>query len=141
MGRTSDPSPGQWLSDILRLVPLPHGVSPQTEWNRQVSTFLEGELNETGKFGGALGSVGSYVVLEPCNYASNMAYYNAALQACNYQDWSVDSETQSAIMKTLVTTGYDLAMLHGSMTTLGLVWDVQAEKPLLQCLPNHDLKC
>jgi hypothetical protein len=30
------------------------------------------------------------VIFEPCNYASNVAYYHAATRICDYPDWSVD---------------------------------------------------
>lgn len=99
-----------------------------TKWETGPSGFLEGKLKRRASFGGYSNSVGEfeYVILEPCNYVSNIAAYNAALRACEYQDWNIDSDTQSNIVKSFAAGGQSAALFHGSMNNLGFVWDVAA---------------
>ena len=39
-------------------------------------------------------SIGIY---EPCNYASNLAYYRVVTSICSYQQWSLPAEYQVAM--------------------------------------------
>jgi hypothetical protein len=41
------------------------------------------------KVSGVFGS-DKMLVYEPCNYASNIAFYHAATRICDYPDWTVD---------------------------------------------------
>lgn len=56
-------------------------------------------------------------ILEPCNYASNIAYYHATSKICDYDDkWSID-DTQKLTTKRLfamLTSGS--AFMHDSFT-------------------------
>ena len=36
------------------------------------------------------GTSRAVVIMEPCNYASNIAYYHAAKRACDYPEWKND---------------------------------------------------
>ena len=32
------------------------------------------------------------VIYEPCNYASNIAFYHSATRICDYPNWSIDED-------------------------------------------------
>ena len=34
---------------------------------------------------------GDMAIYEPCNYASNVAYYHTVLEMCQREDWSLDN--------------------------------------------------
>jgi hypothetical protein len=63
------------------------------------------------------------VVFEPCNYASNVAYYHAATRICDYPDWSVDDETVNAHKRSFATLAMGSSMWHGSHTFVGYSFD------------------
>lgn len=62
-------------------------------------------------------------IYEPCNYASNLAYYRVVTSICAYQDWGLDRDYQLAMAQafTALTTGS--AFWHGSHTYLGNIAD------------------
>jgi len=60
---------------------------------------------------------------EPCNYASNIAYYHSATRVCDYPDWSLDDEYQNAIKRGFITLGFGSSMWHGSHTYVGFAFD------------------
>lgn len=65
--------------------------------------------------------------MEPCNYASNIAYYHAALRVCEYpKKWSLDNQTVRAIKRGLINLAPGSAFMHGSHTNLGHAYDITA---------------
>lgn len=63
------------------------------------------------------------VIYEPCNYASNVAYYHSATRVCNYPDWTVDDDLKRAIKQSFITLSMGSAMWHGSHTYVGYSFD------------------
>ena len=49
----------------------------------------------------SLGQFGKVTIFEPCNYASNVAYYHSATAICNFDDWSpnISTETKRAFVR------------------------------------------
>ena len=74
------------------------------------------------KAGGKFGS-DDMQVFEPCNYASNVAYYHSASRICDYPDFSVDVPTQGAFKKSFTTLAMGSAFWHGSHTYDGYSFD------------------
>ena len=62
-------------------------------------------------------------VFEPCNYASNVAYYHAATRICDYPDFSIDATNQNALKKSFATLAMGSAFWHGSHTYDGYSFD------------------
>lgn len=66
------------------------------------------------------------LIYEPCNYASNIAYYHAATKVCEYGDnWSIPEDYQKTLKRLFATQGSQSAFFHGSFTNVGHVYDVQ----------------
>ena len=65
-------------------------------------------------------SIGIY---EPCNYASNVAYYHVVTSICDYQDWSLSSSYQLAMAQSFTALTVGSAFWHGSHTLLGNIAD------------------
>ena len=63
------------------------------------------------------------IIYEPCNYASNIAYYHSALRVCDYPDWSVDNDHQLALKRAFFTHAMGSAFWHGSHTYVGYSFD------------------
>ena len=61
--------------------------------------------------------------MEPCNYASNIAYYHSTTRICDYPDWSLDQNYIKAIKRTFATLGVGSAFWHGSLTRVGNSFD------------------
>lgn len=62
--------------------------------------------------------------MEPCNYASNIAYYHSALRVCDYPQWAGFNRTQVRdIKRGFVTLAAGSAFMHGSHTDLGADYD------------------
>jgi len=62
-------------------------------------------------------------IYEPCNYASNMAYYHVVTSICKYQDWSISKEYQIAMAQAFTSLTVGSAFWHGSHTLLGNIAD------------------
>lgn len=62
-------------------------------------------------------------VFEPCNYASNVAYYHSATRICDYPDFSVDDTNQLALKRSFTTLAMGSAFWHGSHTYDGYSFD------------------
>ena len=75
--------------------------------------------NKTGSFGPE-----KVLVYEPCNYASNIAYYHSALRACDY-NWTIDATHAQAMKRGFATLGAGSAFWHGSHTFVGYSFDNQ----------------
>ena len=63
-------------------------------------------------------------VYEPCNYASNIAFYHAAKRACDYE-WSIDDKMVTAVKRNMATMGAGSSFWHGSHTFVGYSFDNQ----------------
>ena len=62
-------------------------------------------------------------IYEPCNYASNMAYYHVVTSICLYQDWSLPSSYTTAMAQSFTALTVGSAFWHGSHTLLGNIAD------------------
>ena len=65
------------------------------------------------KAGGIFGNE-KMEVFEPCNYASNVAYYHATTRICDYPDFSIDKANQNALKQSFTTLAMGSAFWHGS---------------------------
>jgi hypothetical protein len=63
------------------------------------------------------------IIYEPCNYASNVAYYHSATRVCDYPDWSSEPEMINAHKRAFSTLAMGSAMWHGSHTFVGYSFD------------------
>ena len=63
------------------------------------------------------------IIYEPCNYASNIAYYHAATRICDYPNWSVDDVQINSLKRSFATLAMGSAMWHGSHTYVGYSFD------------------
>ncbi|GMI11245.1 hypothetical protein TrVE_jg2967 [Triparma verrucosa] len=62
------------------------------------------------------------LVVQPCNYNSNVAYYESARSLCNsarYRDFSMPSSTVLLLAASFTSLGTGSAFFHGSGTQLG----------------------
>jgi len=65
------------------------------------------------------------VIYEPCNYASNVAYYRAAVELCERNESNdIGEEYITGLVQTLSTLMPGSALFHGSSTRLGAMLDV-----------------
>ena len=64
------------------------------------------------------------IIYEPCNYASNIAFYHAAIRACNY-NWTIDESKVTAVKRNMATMGAGSSFWHGSHTFVGYSFDNQ----------------
>ena len=62
-------------------------------------------------------------IFEPCNYASNVAYYHVVTSICSYQDWSLPSPYTLAMAQSFTALTVGSAFWHGSHTLLGNIAD------------------
>ena len=67
------------------------------------------------------------IIYEPCNYASNIAYYHATTKICDYgENWSIPVDKQKTLKRLFATLTSGSAFFHGSMTHVGADYDTQA---------------
>ena len=60
------------------------------------------------------------IIYEPCNYASNMAYYHGATEMCyNKNKLSMSRESYVAMIQSFSFLAYGSSLMHGSNTRLG----------------------
>jgi hypothetical protein len=78
--------------------------------------------------------------MEPCNYASNIAYYHSALRICEYDDWNFDIETRRALKRGFVTLAPGSSFMHGSHTDLGTAYDLNAISVIVYAIYNKAIK-
>jgi hypothetical protein len=60
--------------------------------------------------------------VEPCNYASNVAYFHSAVKICNYPDWAentIKAGYVTSLKRTFSMVGSGSAFMHGSQTYVG----------------------
>lgn len=60
---------------------------------------------------------------EPCNYASNVAFYHSVVKLCDYDEWTVSEDMQRNLMRSVATLGFGSSFLHQSYTYLGDIYD------------------
>jgi hypothetical protein len=81
----------------------------------QYVVFKNDTKNSTSEF-----RFGDLVVYEPCNYASNIAYFHSMTRLCDYQYWDQsDEEYLVPIKRMLATMAFSSSVFHASMTYLG----------------------
>ena len=60
------------------------------------------------------------VIYEPCNYASNVAYYHDVTEMCRHQNkLSMSRESYVAIIQSFTFLAFGSSVMHGSNTRLG----------------------
>jgi len=68
---------------------------------------------------------GNIPIWEPCNYASNIAYYHTVIEHCAKQTWSMPPESVNAIIKSYASLGAGSSFMHMSETMVGGISDVR----------------
>lgn len=68
---------------------------------------------------------GQMPIYEPCNYASNIAYYHTATEICAREGWNFPEYQVKAIGMTFAILGQGSAFFHGSETSNGGAADVR----------------
>ena len=103
------------------------GVDGTTQWDPKDRNYqwIESIENKSGYFGGDIYSGNrKYMIVERCNYVSNVAMYHSTIRICEYDDqWSISPELQATVMKSFATLAVSSAFFHGSMSYLGGQWD------------------
>merc|ERR1711935_233161 len=67
---------------------------------------------------------GQMPIWEPCNYASNLAYYHTTTEICSRQQWNLPEDDVKAMAMTFAILAQGSAFLHGSQTKNGDAADV-----------------
>jgi len=62
-------------------------------------------------------------IIEPCNVASNIAYYFMAQGVCEYRYWSLPRDTVISLVEASANLAAGSTFYHGSHTKLGQVMD------------------
>merc|ERR1719348_1866237 len=62
-------------------------------------------------------------IYEPCNYASNLAYYHVVTMICDNTEWSLPREYTTAMAQAFTSLTVGSAFWHGSHTLLGNIAD------------------
>jgi len=62
-------------------------------------------------------------IYEPCNYASNLAYYHVVTMICDHEEWNLSSDYQLAMAQAFTSLTVGSAFWHGSHTLLGNIAD------------------
>ncbi|XP_059083578.1 uncharacterized protein LOC131880876 [Tigriopus californicus] len=68
---------------------------------------------------------GSIPIYEPCNYASNVAYYHTAIEICKRSDWAFSDADVQGMVRNFGILAQGSAFLHGSQTSVGGAADVR----------------
>ena len=66
---------------------------------------------------------GNMPIYEPCNYASNLAYYHTSTEICGKNEWSVPDVHVKAMGMVFAILAQGSAFLHGSQTENGKAAD------------------
>ncbi len=64
-------------------------------------------------------------IYEPCNYASNLAYYHTATEICAKERWSLPTDQVKAMGMAFAILAHGSAFFHGSETDTGGSADVR----------------
>lgn len=65
------------------------------------------------------------MIYEPCNYASNIAYYHSTTKICDYPDWTVSPTMVNNFKRAFATLTSGSANMHGAHTYVGYAYDNQ----------------
>jgi len=68
---------------------------------------------------------GNIPVWEPCNYASNIAYYHTVIEQCAKETWSMSKDSVNTIIKSYASLGAGSSFMHMSETRVGGISDVR----------------
>ena len=68
---------------------------------------------------------GNMPITEPCNYASNIAYYHTVTEICGRKNWNVPEPQVKAMASTFAILAQGSAFWHGSETSNGGSADVR----------------
>jgi hypothetical protein len=68
---------------------------------------------------------GNIPIWEPCNYASNIAYYHTTTEICYRQEWNMPSDAVKFIGKAFASLALASSFWHGSETRNGQAADVR----------------
>ena len=66
---------------------------------------------------------GNIPIYEPCNYASNLAYYHTVTEICGKDDWNVPETHVKTMGMVFAILAQGSAFLHGSQTKNGQAAD------------------
>ena len=64
-----------------------------------------------------------FLVFEPCNYVSNMAYYHSVTRTCDYPNWSITQSQKKGLKRVNSVLSIGSAMMHASHTKVGKAFD------------------
>ena len=62
-------------------------------------------------------------IFEPCNYASNVAYYHAATRVCDFPNWVSTPPMINAQKRAFTILAVGSSIMHGSHTFVGYSFD------------------
>lgn len=90
-------------------------------WNQETPgtgnvVWVEAYLNDPKMFGDVL-------IYEPCDYASNVAYYHSVMRVCDYPEWTINDDYKKNIKRAFATHAAGSAFFHGSQTRMGDSYD------------------
>jgi len=68
---------------------------------------------------------GNIPIWEPCNYASNIAYYRTVVEQCTRKSWSMPQDSVNTIIKAYASLGAGSSFMHMSETFTGGISDVR----------------
>ena len=90
------------------------GGGPGDPWGGTPSQFQERNLTLLPLHSGP-----PLVVFEPCNFASNLAYYELSTAVASYRAWRLPRSTVRALGQSAAALALGSAFWHGSHTRLG----------------------
>merc|ERR1711997_1316646 len=106
----------QWDGMIEYSSPL---GGPDDHWNQCGTERKWFEKNCTVQ------EYGQMPIWEPCNYASNLAYYHTTTEICSRQQWNLPEDDVKAMAITFAILAQGSAFWHGSETVNGGHADVR----------------
>lgn len=86
-------------------------------WGEYPTSFQEGKDQANAAM------IGGIKIIQPCNYASNIAFYHSVMRICDYDNWHVDDEYQKNLKRGFATLAAGSSHMHGSHTALGSIFD------------------
>jgi len=81
---------------------------------------------------------GNIPIWEPCNYASNVAYYHTVVEQCARETWSLPSQSVNTIIKAYASLGAGSSFMHMSETNIGGISDVRVND-LIGYVAYHEM--
>ena len=94
--------------------------------NKNVIVFGQDDTYREAKLGGTY--IGRYgiKIMEPCNYASSLAYYKTAMQICHFSNegkWHISKQTQRDLVRAVASLAVGSSLYHGMSNGLGARYD------------------